>query len=160
VLAGKSIVGALLGGLLAVEGAKVALGVRVATGDLYVRPLWIGLAVGRVGCFLSGVTDGTHGLPVAWGMDLGDGVPRHPTALYEVSFLVLYGLLLERVRWERAGDKFAAFLIGYLWFRVGVEALKPVPRPWWGLSGIQVASLAGAGAFSAWVRVRGRRGSG
>ena len=80
-LQGKSIVGALLGGLLAVEATKPWLGVRVATGDLYVRPLWTsGLAIGRVGCFLSGVTDGTHGVPstLPWAMDLGDGVPRHP----------------------------------------------------------------------------------
>src|SRR5512142_1250664 len=49
---GKTIVGALLGGLLAVELVKRAKGITTPTGDLYVLPLAAGIAVGRIGCFL------------------------------------------------------------------------------------------------------------
>lgn len=150
-LSGRSMVGALLGGLFAVEGAKRLLGVTVATGDVYVRPLWVGLAVGRVGCFLSGVSDGTHGVETAlpWGMDLGDGVPRHPTALYEIAFLVPFGLLLDRWRGPREGDRFKAFMVGYLAWRLAAEALKTQPFPWFGLSGVQLLCVVGLGWYAA-----------
>jgi len=59
---GKSIVGGLLGGLLAVELVKKWLGVTVATGDLLALPLAIGIAVGRIGCFLTGLADQTYGV--------------------------------------------------------------------------------------------------
>src|SRR5512132_3405290 len=56
-VAGKTIVGGLIGGLIAVEWVKRRLGVVVATGDLLVVPLVLGIAVGRVGCFLTGLSD-------------------------------------------------------------------------------------------------------
>lgn len=84
---GKSIVGAILGAVLGVELAKRSVGVAWSTGDHWVVPLAVGLAVGRVGCFLSGLTDDAYGVPTTlpWGVDFGDG-PRHPTQLYEALF--------------------------------------------------------------------------
>jgi phosphatidylglycerol---prolipoprotein diacylglyceryl transferase len=150
---GRSIVGALLGGLLSVELVKPLLGVTVATGDLYVRPLVVGLAIGRVGCFLAGVTDGTHGAPVSWGMDLGDGVPRHPTALYEIAFLAALGPALARWQAPREGDRFKGFMVAYLTWRLVIEALKTQPYPYAGLSGLQLLCVAGL-AWYAVVAVR------
>src|SRR3954467_7460333 len=46
-LSGKTIVGGLLGGWIAVELVKKRLGVRRATGDLFVFPLVVGIAIGR-----------------------------------------------------------------------------------------------------------------
>lgn len=150
-LGGKTIVGALLGGLAATELAKPRLGIFVSTGDVYVRPLGIGLAIGRIGCFLSGVTDGTHGVAtsVPWGLDLGDGVPRHPTALYEIGWLGVLGVAVEAVRWRRPGDRFAGWMVGYLGFRLGIEALKTQPFVYGGLSAIQVACLGGLAYYAA-----------
>jgi hypothetical protein len=36
-----------------------------------------------VGCFLTGLSDRTYGTPtpLPWGIDFGDGIPRHPPAL-------------------------------------------------------------------------------
>lgn len=159
-LGGKSIVGGLLGGLAATELLKRQLGVTVATGDLWVRPLWVGMAIGRLGCFLAGTTDGTHGLPSAlpWAIDLGDGLRRHPTALYELIFLGIWGSLLDRLTLPLPGDRFKLFLAGYLGFRLWVETLKPVPTPWLGLSGIQVLCLGGLAYYGAllWIRWRAR----
>lgn len=145
VLGGKSIVGGLLGGLAATEILKKSLGVTTSTGDRWVRSLWAGMATGRLGCFFAGVTDGTHGVvtKLPWGMDLGDGLPRHPTALYELCFLVGLGQIVERIPSRVPGDRFKFFLSSYLFFRLCIEEIKPVPTPWLGCSGIQVLCAAG-----------------
>jgi phosphatidylglycerol:prolipoprotein diacylglycerol transferase len=53
----------LIGGLVAVESTKWWLGVTTRTGDLFAIPLAAGTAIGRVGCFLTGLEDRTHGTP-------------------------------------------------------------------------------------------------
>src|ERR1700687_941784 len=50
-MGGKTIVGALIGGLLAVEWIKHRLGITRRTGDLFALPLCVGIAIGRIGCF-------------------------------------------------------------------------------------------------------------
>jgi phosphatidylglycerol---prolipoprotein diacylglyceryl transferase len=142
---GKTIVGGLIGGLVAVEWIKGRLGVMVATGDLLVRPLMLGIVVGRIGCFLSGLADRTYGVATAlpWGVDFGDGVARHPTQLYEMGFLAGLAVLLVVLnsRFSAVGDRFKWFMIGYLTFRFAVDFIKPAVRIG-GLSTIQWAALA------------------
>lgn len=150
-LGGKSLVGALLGGWLAVELAKRAAGIRRRTGDLFALPLCAGIALGRVGCLLAGPVDGTHGRP--WdgplALAFGDGVPRHPVLLYELVFLAALaaGLARARGRW-REGALFRAFLAAYLAFRLAVDGLKPWERVG-ALNGVQWASLVGLAALAA-----------
>ena len=144
-LEGKTIVGGLIGGLIAVELVKARLGIVVATGDLLVLPLAAGIAIGRIGCFLTGLSDGTGGIATSlpWGVDFGDGIPRHPTQLYEIAFVGLLSLLVARVapRLRLAGDAFKIFLLGYLIFRVLVDFIKPATRIA-GVSVLQWACLA------------------
>src|SRR6476646_7477026 len=92
-LGGKTIVGGLLGGWAGVEIAKKRLGITRSTGDLFVFPLILGQCLGRVGCFLTGLDDHTHGnfTRLPWGVNFGDG-PRHPTQLYEILFLLMLGV--------------------------------------------------------------------
>jgi prolipoprotein diacylglyceryltransferase len=124
---------------------KTRLGVVVATGDLLALPLTLGIAIGRVGCFLTGLADETYGAAATlpWGVDFGDGVPRHPTQLYEIAFLVLLGLVLV-MRGHRlavVGDRFKLFMLAYLTFRVLVDLVKPAVHVG-GLSMIQWACVA------------------
>ena len=147
-LQGKSIIGALLGGLAGVEIAKTLDGVRGSTGDAFVLPLVAGMCIGRIGCFLAGLDDHTYGNPTSlpWGVDFGDGVPRHPTQLYEVAFLgALAALLAWRGdRLSRPGDRFRAFMIGYLAYRLCIESIRPIPFHYFGLlSGLQLLCVAG-----------------
>ncbi len=156
-LSGKTIVGGFIGGWLGVEIAKKQLGIAYATGDAYVFPLIAGTAIGRVGCFLAGLEDGTYGVATGlpWGVDFGDGIIRHPTQLYEIAFVLLLGVVLY-FRMRRPypnGYLFRAFMLGYFAFRFAVEFLKPRYDAYLGLSAIQIASLAAA-AFCAWSVTR------
>jgi prolipoprotein diacylglyceryltransferase len=144
-LGGKTIVGGLVGGLIAVESVKRLRGIRVATGDLLALPLVLGIAVGRIGCFLSGFEDESYGVAtrLPWGVDFGDGIARHPTQLYEVIVLAGLGaVLMARARMPApAGDRFKLFMVVYLGSRLLVEFIKPVVRLG-GLSAIQWVCLA------------------
>lgn len=145
-IGGKTVVGGFIGGRLGVELAKKVMGVTTSTGDAFVTPMTIGLVLGRIGCFLSGLHDGTHGIVTSlpWGFDYGDGVLRHPTQLYEVLAVAgLWGVIqVIRPYLRRDGDRFRLWLAGYLVFRLCVEALKPQPYLHAGLlTGIQAACL-------------------
>jgi prolipoprotein diacylglyceryltransferase len=162
---GRTIVGGLLGGWIAVEWLKRALGERRRTGDLFVLPLCTGIAIGRVGCFLAGLGDPTYGLPTTlpWGVDFGDGVPRHPAQLYEIAALALIAWWSVRARRRIAagalaeGDAFRGFMTSYLLFRLALEWLKPGFRVVPGLTAIQLACIAGL-LYCArdWPRLFGR----
>ena len=147
-LGGKTIVGGLLGGWAGIEFAKARLRITRSTGDLFVWPLALGTAIGRVGCFLTGLSDHTYGVATSlpWGVDFGDGLSRHPTQLYEsVVVLLLAAIVSWRARptWT-AGVRFRWYFAGYFIFRFLVEFIKPRETPLLGLSAIQIASLAGA----------------
>jgi phosphatidylglycerol---prolipoprotein diacylglyceryl transferase len=146
-MAGQSIVGGLLGGLIGIEIAKKLMGVRRSTGDNFVLPIVAGTVVGRIGCFLAGLHDGTYGDPasLAWAVDFGDGIPRHPTQLYDIAFVLLWGGLLLHMKQHLAGKPgllFKLYLSGYLMWRIAVDGIKPIPYAYFGyLSGIQLVSL-------------------
>jgi prolipoprotein diacylglyceryltransferase len=170
---GKTIVGALAGGLISVELIKRYIGLRQSTGDLYAIPLALGIAIGRIGCFLTGLSDNTYGTPTTlpWAINFGDGIPRHPTQLYEIIFLLTLTLILYRVLTRIVilsgavtsqsevlaeskdpyprdkpspaharflpGDAFKFFMVAYLLFRLLADFIKPYPRIFLGLGGIQ-----------------------
>lgn len=142
-LGGKTIVGALIGALFAVEAIKILLGIDRRTGDLFALPLCVGIAIGRIGCFLTGTEDHTAGIATTlpWGVNFGDGVPRHPTQLYEIVFVVALGAFLFAVsrRSFVPGDLFKLFMVGYFAFRLGIDFLKPDIRVFAGMSSIQCA---------------------
>jgi len=92
----RSIEGAIFGGVFGIEIYKHFVGVAARTGARFAAPLAVGVAVGRIGCYYSGIGDFTYGTPANWPWchDFGDGVLRHPTPLYEsasmAAFLVIY----------------------------------------------------------------------
>jgi len=143
-----SIAGALAGGIVAVELYKLARGISGSTGVIWVGPLALGIAVGRWGCLLAGLPDETYGTPTAlpWGVDLGDGVARHPVQLYEslamLAFLAFYLVALaRRARWTRS-RAFYLFILFYAAQRFLWEFLKPYPRLIGPLDLFQLLALA------------------
>jgi phosphatidylglycerol---prolipoprotein diacylglyceryl transferase len=146
-LQGKTVVGGLLGALIGVELTKKWEGISRSTGDLFVYPLMLGIAIGRIGCFLTGLDDHTYGIAtnLPWGIDFGDGIHRQPTQIYEIGFLLIFALFLYRRSHypQQEGDSFRFFMLGYLSFRLVIDSIKPDAHPFWGLSAIQVACFLG-----------------
>jgi phosphatidylglycerol---prolipoprotein diacylglyceryl transferase len=144
----KTIIGGMLGGLIGVELVKKKIGVLVSSGDLMVYPLILAMIIGRIGCFLAGLEDGTYGIAsnLPWAIDFGDGVRRHPTNLYEIVFWILLWVTLTAIERKHSfsdGSKFKIFLSSYLVFRLLIEFIKPDYFFGFGLSVIQLVCIGG-----------------
>jgi prolipoprotein diacylglyceryltransferase len=138
----KTIMGGLFGGLLGVEIAKWVLNEEHSSGDLFTLPIMLGIFIGRIGCFLSGIKEFTYGnvTSLFTGMDLGDGLKRHPIALYEMLFLIVLYFLLRKLWVQKKlkdGHLFQLFMICYFGFRFFIEFIKPNTFFVIGLSSIQ-----------------------
>ena len=138
----KTIMGGLFGGLLGVEITKRIIGEPHSSGDLFTLPIIVGIFIGRIGCFLSGTNEFTYGIVTSLptGMDLGDGVLRHPLALYELLYLIILYTIFRRWYDRRSlpdGLLFKLFMLSYFGFRFFVEFIKPNVFLPLGLSSIQ-----------------------
>lgn len=144
----KTVLGGFLWGVFGVELIKKIINEKQASGDLFVFPMILALMIGRIGCFSMGVYEETYGTPtqLAWGLNLGDGIPRHPVCLYEIIFLAL--LWISLVQFEKKfvlvrGARFKLFMICYCLFRFILDFIKPHYTFNIGLSTIQLTCLAG-----------------
>jgi phosphatidylglycerol---prolipoprotein diacylglyceryl transferase len=127
----RSVEGAVAGAIVAIEIYKRLAGITLRTGARFALPFAVGVAVGRIGCFLSGLDDFTHGTPTAlpWAHDFGDGVPRHPVQLYESAAMTAFATIylwraVNRDRfWTDQGFYLAVGFYGLQ--RFAWEFLKP-----------------------------------
>lgn len=143
-LSGRTILGGLLGGSLGVLITKRVLGIRDRRGNQFAPGIAIGIGIGRIGCLFAGCC---YGIPtnLSWGVDFGDGILRHPTQLYESLFclgLFIYLLMLRR-QITQPGKLFQRFMTIYLSFRFCIEFIRVEPVVLWGLTGFQLACIAG-----------------
>lgn len=130
---GKSVLGALVGAIVAAELFKLFFKLAGSTGALLVPGLALGILVGRLGCFFGGLDDYTYGIVSTrpWAVDFGDGLPRHPVQLYESAAMALP--LVLSCWWVRANNAlwlevgFYAFVVFYGLQRLCWEFLKPYP---------------------------------
>lgn len=148
---GKSLIGAIAGGWTAIALAKRALGYRRSTGDAYAFALPIGVALGRVGCFLSELPLGKP-TDLPWGVTVDRAaaaafpycpdcdLPMHPTMLYEIGFNVLAIAVMWRVRHRFVvqGDLVRAYLLAAGTFRFLVEFIRTSPPQVGGLTAPQL----------------------
>ena len=104
----------------------------LATTDVYVVPIPIGLGLGRIGNFINGELFGRVS-EVSWAMVFPGGgpMPRHPSQLYEcfLEGVLLFTLLwsLRAVHYRRgwpAGTLLGVFLVGYGSLRILVEQFR------------------------------------
>ena len=147
---GKSLIGALAGGYLAIALAKRAFGYTRSTGDAYAFAIPVATAIGRIGCFLSELPLGTP-TTLPWGISVspvqaalfpacpGCDVPMHPTMLYEILFNLLAATAVWRYRRRvpANGDALKLYLLAAGCFRFLVEFIRTSPREWLGLTAPQ-----------------------
>ena len=155
--------GGVLGGVLAtvwpIRSARVRYASALDTGAL---GLTIGLAIGRVGCHLSG--DGDWGTPTTlpWGVAYPNGtapwphppgVVVHPAALYEMIALVgIFAVLLRvRSRVTPAGSTFAIYVLLSAAARFLVEFVRANPVAFLGLTEAQWTSIALTVVAALWL---------
>lgn len=144
----RSIEGALAGAIVAVELYKRQRGISGRTAALYALPIALGIAVGRIGCFLAGLEDFTYGTPTTlpWGYDFGDGIPRHPVQLYESGLMLAFAIGWLLAFWRRSDwvmeNGFALLILVYAGGRFVLEFWKPYPAALFGLTVFQLLSLA------------------
>lgn len=140
-LSGRTILGGIVGGAVAVSLTKRKLGITRRLGNFLVPSLCVGIFLGRIGCFLTGCCYGSiTALP--WGVDFGDGFARHPTQLYEAVF-VLGLLVYAQVMKERyaPGDLFKGFVVVYFGWRFLAEFIRVNPVSALGLTYYQIAAV-------------------
>jgi phosphatidylglycerol:prolipoprotein diacylglycerol transferase len=141
---GKTILGALLGGYLAVEIAKKFVGYRQPTGDYFAVVAPLGILFGRVGCLLHGCCLGRECTPAWWTLQDQFGIDRWPAVPVEMAFNILAlaaALLLRKLQLLR-GQHFHLYLMSYGIFRFFHEWMRATPRLTPVLTGYQIAALA------------------
>ena len=171
--AGRSVLGGLAGAYLGAIVAKKLIGYRRSTGDFFAPAIAIGMAIGRIGCFLTEQIGTTTSLP--WGVTVSpeqaatmpfcpqcdSGVPMHPSFLYEIGFHLTAFVLIMRWRHDRLydGKLFGMYVTAYAVCRFFLEYVRGNPPLWWGLSGSQIFLMLSASTLlgAALVRIGMRR---
>jgi prolipoprotein diacylglyceryl transferase len=169
---GRSILGGLSGAYVGALVGKRVGGYTGRTGDLFAPAVALGLAIGRIGCFLTEAPGRPTSLP--WGITVDPsvaakipecpgcvaGVPMHPSFLYEVVFCLAAFAVLRwlRDRITAPGETLVVFLAAYAVFRFGVEFTRANPADLWGLTRSQVFLLLLSPLLVARVWSAARRG--
>jgi phosphatidylglycerol:prolipoprotein diacylglycerol transferase len=160
---GRTVVGGLLGGWLAVEAGKRGLGIVQPTGDGFALPLAVGLCFGRIGCFLTGCCAGRPTTGHEWWTRLAipghDGVLRFPAQVTEVLFhaIAFVVLLALARRGHFRYRRFAAYVAVYALFRFFIETVRENPPLALGLTYYQWLVLPLFALALGTVIVRSRR---
>ncbi|MBI3968151.1 MAG: prolipoprotein diacylglyceryl transferase [Chloroflexi bacterium] len=151
---GKSIIGGIAGGYLAIVLAKRVLGYTRSTGDYYAAAIPFAMVIGRIGCFLSELPLGKP-TDLPWGIAVSEEAARHfatcpgcngrmhPSMVYEIGFHLLAFVVILRYRSLVVvqGDTLKLYLLAAAIFRFLVELVRANPEQVAGLTGPQVVLL-------------------
>lgn len=158
----KSMLGGVLGAVIAAESFKYFAGLRQSTGLFFVPALIMLIVIGRIGCFLTGLDDFTYGVEtnLPWAIDFGDGIKRHPVQLYEslsmliFLFILLISYPLRSKFWQQQG--FYIFILAYAGQRFSWEFIKPYPTILGSLNVFHIASLSLI-AYALWMLLKAKK---
>ena len=144
---GKSILGAIVGAVIGIEIFKKVMKIQGSTGAYFVPSLAIGIAIGRVGCFLTGLDDYTYGIETNFilGYDFGDAILRHPVQLYESFTMGIFFIYVVYIYFKNKNyfekNIFYQFILLYATQRFLWEFLKPYGTLYFGLNIFQFFCL-------------------
>jgi len=151
---GKSIIGAIAGGYLAIYLSKRAFNYTISTGDCYAPAIPAAMMIGRIGCFLSEMPLGTP-TSLPWGISASPQVaeqfiicvnctePMHPSMIYEIIFHLIALVII--LKWRHLvmveGDTLKLYLLASAFFRFFVEFVRGNTEQFWGLTGPQIVLI-------------------
>lgn len=144
---GKSIIGGLIGGFSGVKIIKKIKKIEnIRCGNQIAPAIALGMAIGRIGCFLTGCCYGIKtNLPI--GIDFGDGINRIPTQLIEMAFCFILFVYLYYKQIKRkdliSGILFKEFILYYFIFRFIIEFIRATNKNILFLSIYQIICLIG-----------------
>jgi phosphatidylglycerol:prolipoprotein diacylglycerol transferase len=142
-LGGKTILGGLIGGYLAVEGAKWATSYRRVTGDLFATVVPISIAIGRTGCLYAGCCLGAVCELRWYALIDAHGISRWPAIPLEIVLNLVAAAAFFALRRHEilVGQHFYLYMIGYGAFRFMNEFIRESLPLWHGLSGYHLQAL-------------------
>jgi phosphatidylglycerol:prolipoprotein diacylglycerol transferase len=141
---GKTILGALLGGYIAVEFVKRQVGYSAPTGDWFAMIVPVTIGLGRFGCMAHGCCLGAPTNSTWCSLSDSTGIFRWPIAPMELGFNVIAvcTFALLRARGAFPNQHFHLYLIAYGAFRFLEEFVRDTPRLFIGLTGYHFAAAA------------------
>lgn len=147
IFSGKSIIGGLIGGYIGIRFIKKRLKLEnVRMGNKIAPSIALGMAIGRIGCFLTGCCYGIE-TPLTIGIDFGDGIKRIPTQLIEMIFcLILFIYLIYKQKNDKQlvpGILFKKLVLYYFIFRFIIEFVRETNKNILFLSIYQIICLFG-----------------
>jgi phosphatidylglycerol---prolipoprotein diacylglyceryl transferase len=152
-ISGKTILFGMVGGYFGVELAKRSIGLKRKTGDTFVVPVAVSIAIGRLACFCGGCCYGTPtDLPWAVTFPSIDHLARHPTQLYESLFhLIAAGAAAWMIKRRMLpGQLIKLYFICYFCYRFLTEFIRPETQIVGGLTAYQWSTIVFIPLF-AWL---------
>ncbi|OIO04219.1 MAG: hypothetical protein COX65_03160 [Elusimicrobia bacterium CG_4_10_14_0_2_um_filter_56_8] len=146
---GKSYLGALLGGFLAINLYKFFSGRgKESFGDNFAVGLALGAGFGKIGCFFNGCCGGA-----SWGLS---GLEQYPTQLIESAFNFAMAYVLYKMLRRGSGKNilFPFYTLNYLIMRFFIEFLRTEPVVLAGLTAYQLLALFFIPVFYLIIRSR------
>ncbi len=161
---GIAIQGALLFGFSATAWTCHRRNINVFNGlDIYINPVLMGMAIGRIGCLLQGCCYGRLCDPnLPWGVVYPAALkigtePRHPSQIYELLLdlvlMVVVGYVYKHAKYY--GQAFWTGIAGYGVVRFITEYFRDVqvswlftPAQWFALVFVLVGLLGALGLYS------------
>lgn len=140
---GKTIMFGMVGGYFGVELAKWVSGVKQKTGDSFAVPVAVAVGIGRLACFHGGCCYGIE-TSLPWACRFADGVPRHPTQIYEAifHFAAAAALMSLKTAGHFRGQLIKLYFLSYFAYRFASEFIRPEPQLALGLTGYQWSAAA------------------
>jgi phosphatidylglycerol:prolipoprotein diacylglycerol transferase len=144
----RSILGGLVGAWLGVHVAKRLCGYRIRTGDLFAPAVALGMAVGRIGCFLTEPLPSTGGYNASF---------LYESAFHAVAFTLIWFWLRRRAL--PPGEIFVWYVAAYGVFRFLVEFVRGNEVVWHGLTRPQLFLAVTIPLVLLRIVVRARQGA-
>jgi phosphatidylglycerol---prolipoprotein diacylglyceryl transferase len=145
---GKTLLGGVVFGYIAVVLCKRALGIARPTGDLFAMGLAAGEAIGRWGCFFGECCFGKIAVNLPWAV-YEHGAYRHPTQAYLALAATAVFIVLWQLHRRPLPENALFYLQGMLLCasRFGIEFFREGPTLLAGLTLAQCACVAGLAYF-------------